>query len=123
MPASVPPAMRVPASSLNRPYSFSLQPAAEGAIPQRDVVRLRPVKYCSAAPRLSERNQPQVGLKPPRRRTLDFVSPRAEHALDEAVTDEAIHHVPSAAVARMSMSPQVSTPRRRLPTAVKSACG
>ncbi len=50
-----------------------------------------PVKYCNAAPRLSAGTSRRSTWTPPRRRMLDFVSPRAEHTFDEAVLDEHVH--------------------------------
>ena len=44
-----------------------------------------PVKYCSAAPRLSGGDESQVGLIAVTKRTLDFVSPPPEHALDQGI--------------------------------------
>ena len=76
-----------------------------------------PVKYCSAAPRL--RRRPAAGRpgSRPASSTLDLVSPCAEHALDQAVADERVHERRGRRrTARMSRSPQVSQPRRRLPT-------
>ena len=47
-------------------------------------------------------------------RTLDFVSPRAEHALDQRVVDEVVHQRRRCAGGEeMSRSPHVSQPRRQ----------
>ena len=50
-----------------------------------------PVKYCSAAPRLSRGTSRRSAWKPPQISTLDLVSPCAEHALDQLVAGERVH--------------------------------
>ena len=85
---------------------------------------LEPVKYCIAAPRLSARHEPQVGLVAALQPHARLRVAVAEHALDARMRDE---RRPSAAAspptARMSMSPHVSQPRRRLPTGMNSTSG
>ncbi len=50
-----------------------------------------PVKYCSAAPRLSVATSRRSAWKPPRIRTLDFDVAVGQHALDLWILDEVVH--------------------------------
>ena len=111
-------------STRNRPYSFSLSRAGCARSRSAMLCAFEPVKYCIAAPRLLGGHQPQIGLEPAPEQHARLGSPCAEDALHAARTPRTPPS-PSAGApaARMSRSPQVSQPRRRLPTTSKVASG
>ena len=76
-PASSSPATRDSSSRRNSPYSFSLKPRASARSRSAMLCAFEPVKYCSAAPRLSGGTSRRSAWKPPESRTLDLVSPCA----------------------------------------------
>ena len=123
MPSSSSPATRVLSSTRYRPYSFSFRPRWIARSRRTMLCAFEPVKYWSAAPRLSRGTRRRSAWKPPHRRTLDFVSPCARirstslYPVNTSMSDA------GAPAARMSRSPQVSQPRRRLPTIEISASG
>ena len=101
-----------------------LPAALERAIAQRDVVRLRAGEVLQRRAALLGRDEAQVGLEAAAKQHAGLGVAVAEHALDQRDSAmKASASVASAPLARMSRSPQVSAPRRRLPTAAISAPG
>src|SRR4029078_11905690 len=82
-----------------------------------------PVKYCRAAPLDPGSTRRRSACRPVPSSTLDFVSPRPKTRVTSGSEVNVSITASGAPTARMSRSPQVSTPRRRLPTGVKSASG
>ncbi len=75
-----------------------------------------PVKYCSAAPQLAGGTTRRSAFKPPRNRTLAFVSPRPITSSTSSWPHRASSAgEPSSAAQSRSTSLVVSRPRRRLP--------
>ncbi len=80
-----------------------------------------PVKYCIAAPRLSDRHEPQVGLVATANQYARLGFATAEHALDERVADERVHHLRPRRPSRGCRCRRTSRcARRRLPTGMNS---
>jgi hypothetical protein len=77
MPSSSAPAARASASSVNKPYSFNLNPRSMARSRSAMLCVFDPVKYCMASPAAFRRDQPQVGLEAAPQQHLDLVSPRA----------------------------------------------
>src|SRR5687767_14779353 len=116
MSSSVALATTWPSSSRVSPYSFRVMPRCCARSRSSMLWALEPVKYCIAAPRLSPGTTRRSTWAPLRTRTLDLVSPRPSTCstrgwvMKVSITDR------SAPVHSRSTSPQVSTPRRKLPT-------
>ena len=108
-------------STRNRPYSFSFKPRWIARSRSVDVVRLRAGEVLHRGAAALGRHEPQVGLVAAAQQHARLGVALAEHALDARVRDEGVHQrLASPPTARMSMSPQVSQPRRRLPTGMNS---
>ena len=113
---SAPSATAPSAPTLNKPYSFSLNPRAIARSRSATLCSLLPVKYWSAAPKRSSGTTRRSTCTPVVVWTLVFVSPLAStFATSSRVRNASISLAGSFADARMSMSPIVSLPRRRLP--------
>ena len=118
--------MRVssPSRYVNTPYSFSLKPRPIARSRSAMLWAFDPVKYCIAAPRLSGGDQPQIGLKAAVEQHARLRVAAPEHALDQRGSRRSRPSATaSAPEASRSMSPQVSQPRRRLPTGVDRRAG
>ncbi len=76
MPSSVSPATGRSVALSNSPYSFSFKPRAMARSRSAMLCAFEPVKYWSAAPRLSAGTSRRSAWKPPRSSTLPLVSPR-----------------------------------------------
>ena len=130
MLSSVSPASRTSSAARNRPYSFRRKPAFERAIAQRDVVRLRAGEVLQRRAAALGGNEPKVHLEAAADEDARLRGAVAEHALDQGKLRERLHDAERGGilagldgVARMSRSPQVSVPRRRLPTTSKVTPG
>ena len=109
----------------NSPYSLSCMPRSSARSRKRDVVRLRAGEVLQRRAAAFGRHEPQVGLVAAADRarwtSSRHVRARARRA---GTAVNVVHHARAPApIARMSMSPQVSVPRRRLPTDSKSTPG
>ncbi len=80
-----------PSSMRYRPYSFSLKPALDGAVAQRDVVRLRAGEVLQRGAEALARHEAQVGLEPAAQQHARLGFAVREDALDEAVAGEGVH--------------------------------
>ena len=123
-PSSVSPAMRAWSSASNSPYSFSCQPRSSARSRRTMLWAFEPVKYCRR--RRAARRRRCAGRPGSRRASArwPWCSPSAEHALDEREGGEGLEQSAGRRRrARMSRSPQVSAPRRTLPTVTISRPG
>ena len=75
-----------------RPYSFSLKPRWSARSRSAMLWAFEPVKYCSAAPRLSRAHQPQIGLEAAAQQHARLRLAVREDPLDRAVAGERVHH-------------------------------
>ncbi len=117
MVSSASPATFTSSARRNRPYSFNLKPSPMARSRSAMLCAFEPVKYCMAAPRLSAATSRRSACKPPSSSTLDFVSPCPSTRATRGYSMKSSINDGGPPEASRSISPQVSQPRRRLPTA------
>ena len=99
MSSSVAPAIAVVVADAEQPVLVQLEPEADGAIAQRDVVRLGAGEILHRGPAARGGDESQIGLEAALHQDARLRVAVAEHPLDEPVRDECVHE---------------STPARRL---------
>ena len=117
MSSSRSPATRASSSTRNRPHSFSLKPRPIARSRSAMLCAFDPVKYCSGGAAAVGGDEPQVGLEAAADQDARFrVAVRRARARPVGYSTKSSISDAGAPEASRSRSPQVSQPRRRLPT-------